>query len=159
MTLRGLIAPLFSGEAMELILYKTESADNVINKTLSAPLVMNINLRRGVDISAPVLRLQLAVDLSGYNYAHIPDFSRYYFIRNIQSITYNIWELHLECDVLESFKADILASSAKFKKVIASGDYGEMELSLTGEVEVTNYVSNITLEPADNSLLSVLRWN
>lgn len=151
--------PFFSGEVMELILYKTESADNVINKTLSAPLVMNINLRRGVDISAPVLRLQFAVDLRGYNYAHIPYFLRYYFIRDIQSITYNVWELHLECDVLESYKTDILASKAKFKKVIASGDYGEMELSLTGEVEVTNYVSDITLETADNSLLSILRWN
>ncbi|HUH46899.1 MAG TPA: hypothetical protein VLZ54_07090, partial [Arenibacter sp.] len=130
-----------------------------INKTLSNPLVMDINLRRGVDISMPVLRLQLVGSLSGYNYAHIPDFARYYFIRDIQSITHNIWELHLECDVLESYKVDILASNAKFKKVIASGDYGETVLSLTGEVEVTDHVSDITLEPADNSLLSILRWN
>lgn len=150
--------PFFSGEIMQLIIYKTESADNVINKTLSDPLTMDINLRRGVDISMPVLRLQLAVDLSDYNYAHIPDFARYYFIRDIQSITYNIWELHLECDVLESYKADILASNAKVRKVIASGDYGETELSLTGEVEVTNHLSDIELELEDNSILSILRW-
>ena len=146
---------------MELILYKTESADNVINKTLTDPLTMAIKLRRGVDIVAPALRIEYATGVSPneYNYCHIPDLGRFYFIRDIQSITTSIWELHLECDVLESYKADILASNAKFRKVIGSGDYGETTLSLTGEVSVVDYLSDVTLESADNSILSILRWN
>lgn len=146
---------------MELILYKTESADNVINKTLSDPLTMNINLRRGVDIVAPVLRIEYSAGTNPneYNYCHIPDLSRFYFIRDVQSIAHNVLELRLECDVIESYKAEILASRAKVHKVIAGGDYGETILNLTGEVEVTNHISDVTLENADNSLLSVLRWN
>lgn len=146
---------------MQFILYKLESADNVINKTISDPSTMDITLRKGVDIVAPVLRIAYAVGDSPnkYNYCHIPDLGRYYFIRDIQSITSIIWELHLECDVLESYKSEILASNAKFRKVIETGDYGETNLALTGEVSVTDHISDVTLESADNSLLSILRWN
>lgn len=146
---------------MELILYKTNSAVNVINKALTEPLTMQINLRRGVDVVSPVLRIEYVAGTSPseYNYCHIPDLGRFYFIRDIQSIALSVLELYLECDVLESYKAEILNSRAKVRKVIASGDYGETTLDLTGEVDVTNHTSDITLENADNSILSVLRWN
>lgn len=146
---------------MQFILYESKSADNVINKTLIDPLTMNINLRRGVDIVAPVLRIEYVSDssLNKYNYCYMSDLGRYYFIRDIQSITRNVWELHLECDVLETYKAEILASNAKFRKVIGAGDYGETNLALTGEVVAVDHMSDVVLEQADNSLLSILRWN
>lgn len=146
---------------MQFKLYELKSADNVINKTIIDPLTMEINLRRGVDIVAPVLRIEYVSDnsLNKYNYCHISDLGRFYFIRDIQSITRNVWELHLECDVLETYKAEILASNAKFRKVIESGDYGETNLALTGEVVVSDHMSDVVLESADNSLLSILRWN
>lgn len=145
---------------MQFIMYKLKSADNVINKTITEPLAMEINLRRGIDIVAPVLRIEYAdgVSPNKYNYCHIPVLERFYFIRDIQNITSNIWELHLECDVLESYKAEILGSVAKVMRKIEAGDYGETDLSLTGEIEVTNYTSDVELEKFDNSLLTVLRW-
>lgn len=141
---------------MELILYKTESADNVINKTLSNPVTMNINLRRGVDISYPVLKLQVGFDLSGYNYAHIPELERYYFIREVQSVTFDVWELRLACDVVETYKAEVLQASAAFRKTIEAGDYGSVNLELTGVEEITNYQSDVELVEGTTTILSVM---
>lgn len=116
---------------MELILYKTESADNVIGKTLSDPITMDINLRRGVDISAPVLRLKLDVDLTGYNYAQIADLNRYYFITDVESVTRDVWQLRLSVDVLETYKNEILSSHARLRRNIRTGDYLDATLDMS----------------------------
>lgn len=141
---------------MQLIIYKTESADNVINKTLTEPLAMDINLRRGVDISAPVLRLQLAVDLSGYNYAHIPDLNRYYFINDVESVTLDIWQLRLSVDVLETYKADILASNARYMRGIKTGDYFNATLDSNINASVTLYESDKGFEGEPTLILTTV---
>lgn len=135
----GLISPFFSGNfAMQFILYKTSSADNVINKTIVEPLVMEINLRRGVDIVAPVLRIEYVAGDSPtkYNYCHIPDLERFYFVRDVHSVTHNVWELRLECDVLETYKVEILASNARYKRNVKTGDY--VAESLNSSVNFTS---------------------
>ena len=45
-----------------------------------------------------------------YNYAYISSFDRYYFIDDIRYNT-GVWTLSLRCDVLASFKEDILSST------------------------------------------------
>lgn len=136
--------PFFSGEVMELKLYKTDSADNVINKTLTDPITMNINLRRGVDIVEPVLRIEYSTGDSPnkYNYCHIPDLARFYFIRDIQSITRNVWELRLECDVLESYKSEILASNARYNRNMVTGDYISNTLNTSANFNSTVFESD-----------------
>lgn len=148
--------PFFQVKVMELILYKTESADNVINKTLSNPLALDINLRRGVDISAPVLRLQLSVDLSGYNYAHIPDLNRYYFISDIESLTLDVWQLRLSVDVLESYKVDILASNARYMRGIRTGDYFNATLDSNINASVSLHESNKGFEGEPTLILTTV---
>lgn len=141
---------------MELKLYKTDSADNVINKTLVDPITMNINLRRGVDISAPVLRLQLAVDLSGYNYAHIPELSRYYFITDIESLTLDVWQLRLSVDVLESYKAEILASNARYNRNLRTGDYQNVNLGDNVKTDVVLFESSQGLPEGSTLILTTI---
>lgn len=141
---------------MQLIIYKTESADNVINKTLTDSLTMEINLRRGVDISAPLLRLQLAVDLSGYNYAHIPDLNRYYFIDEVESVTLDIWQLRLSVDVLESYKAEILASNARYNRNLRTGDYQTVSLGENVKTDVTLFESTQGLPDGSTMILTTL---
>lgn len=141
---------------MELILYKTDSADNVINKTLTDPITMNINLRRGVDISAPVLRLQLAADLSGYNYAHIPDLNRYYFITDIESLTLDVWQLRLSVDVLESYKAEILASNARYNRNLRTGDYQTVNLGDNVKTDVALFESSQGLPEGSTLILTTI---
>lgn len=42
------------------------------------------------------------------NYARITEFNRYYFITDITSIRNNLWEISMTCDVLMSYKTEIL---------------------------------------------------
>lgn len=143
---------------MELILYKLTSADNVINKTMIEPLTMDITLRRGVDIVAPVLRIAYSAGVSPneYNYCHIPDLGRFYFIRDIQSITSGIWELHLECDVLESYKTEILASHARLKRNIRTGDYLDASLDMSINRVSSTFESNKGFEGEPSLILTTV---
>lgn len=129
---------------MQFILYKLKSADNVINKTIAEPLTMEISLRRGVDIVTPVLRIEYAPGDSPnkYNYCHIPELARFYFVRDIQSITRNVWELRLECDVLESYKAEILASNARYRRNMVTGDYISNSLNESSKFNSTLFESD-----------------
>lgn len=143
---------------MQLIMYKLKSADNVINKVITEPLAMEINLRRGVDIVAPVLRIEYATGVSPnkYNYCHIPDLGRFYFIRDIQSITLNVWELRLECDVIESYKAEILASNARYNRNLRTGDYQTVSLGEHVKTDVALFESSQGLPDGSTMILTTL---
>lgn len=146
---------------MILTLYKTTDADNVIGKTLTGDLNITIRLKASTDISNPEILLGAieGVDYKEFNYCSIDVLGRKYFIRSVEAVTNRLFRLMCEIDVLETYKADILACTAKVQKPLAAGDYGETSLEFTGDVEVSNYVSNVELTPVDNSLFSVLRWS
>lgn len=57
------------------------------------------------DIIAPTVEIS-ANDLTGYNYAYIPAFHRYYFIEGI-TFDSGLWRLALQCDVLATYKTVI----------------------------------------------------
>ena len=43
-----------------------------------------------------------------FNYIYIPLLNRYYYVNEIISVRNNLWKIRLNCDVLMSFKSDIL---------------------------------------------------
>ena len=110
---------------MELNLYKCSDGDNVINKTLTEKLTINITLKRDVNITAPqiILMNDNGAFFNQYNYAEIPELGRFYFIDSVTSLNNKMESLLLRCDVLETYKADILASKARFMRKLKTGDY------------------------------------
>lgn len=92
---------------MEILLYKNHSEKNKIGKSLTDQISYNGTLRDETSVINPVVLLE-AVNLSLYNYAYIPEFHRYYFIRDIVSVRNGLWRISLDVDVLESFKTGIL---------------------------------------------------
>lgn len=110
---------------MELKLYTVNDADNVIGKTMVLKTTMEIKLKRDVDISNPTLILipNLPTGFNDINYAEIPALNRFYFVNDISNIGNTRWQLSLNCDVLETYKADILASNARMNRSIKTGDY------------------------------------
>lgn len=95
----------------EIILYKTDSRNNVLAKGLSNELKLNGTLRENTIITAPVI----TVEISGafdYNYAYIADFGRYYFISKIEIQRNKLFRLELRVDVLMSNSTSILNSNA-----------------------------------------------
>lgn len=125
---------------MKMYLYHVNDAENVINKTLVNGLEIDINLKASVDIVNP--EIVLNGDFRGYNYAHLPDLNRYYFIDKIEQLNLKLVKLNLSCDVLETYKADILNSNARFKRNIKNGDYQNISIDYSNQTISTNYNSD-----------------
>lgn len=125
---------------MKMYLYHVNDAENVINKTLVNGLEIDINLKASVDIVNP--EIVLNGDFRGYNYAHLPDLNRYYFIDRIEQLNLKLVKLNLSCDVLETYKDDILNSNARFKRNIKNGDYQNISIDYSNQTISTNYNSD-----------------
>ncbi len=75
------------------------------------PVTLTGSLVEGTSITDPDIR----IEYDGYppgNYVHIPEFGRYYYIKDITSENTGLWRLHLHVDPLKSFAAQILANPA-----------------------------------------------
>ena len=97
---------------MTITLYKNNSERNCVNKVLSNMLTYTGTLRDSTSIKTPVINIAANANIINYNYAFITEFHRYYFITDIKSVRNGIWEISFLCDVLMSFKDDILDSYA-----------------------------------------------
>lgn len=125
---------------MKMYLYHVSDAENVINKNLVNGLEIDINLKASVDLVNPEIILN--GDFRGYNYAHIPELNRFYFIDRIEQLNLKLIKLSLSCDVLETYKADILNSNARFKRNIKNGDYQNISIDYSNQTISTNYNSD-----------------
>lgn len=101
---------------MTITFYSYTGEPNVVNKTpylkLSKISYSNVYFKEENSILNPILELQFdtstfATTLSKCNYVLIYDINRYYFITEFVSVSENIWRLHLEIDVLMTYKDTI----------------------------------------------------
>lgn len=137
---------------MKLLLYKTQDADNVINKTLTDELELTIKLQGDVDTKNPVIALTRRE--FDFNYCHIPELGRYYFIRKVDKGA--VLSLTCECDYLETHKDVILLTEASYRRSIKPGDYGNVDLELTGRENYDIHYSDVELEQGSGAILSVI---
>ena len=142
---------------MQLYLYKTKDSNRVLNKTLTNESLLNINLKRDTDIIRPTIQLMkvAGIDFKQFNYAHIPDLNRFYFINVVESINNSVDKLYLECDVLETYKGDILASEMTYTATAGTGDNIITDAS-TGVNINTKINSNITLDDGESIVLTTV---
>ena len=96
---------------MTLTLYKNNSEQNAVTKSLTQVQTLTGTLRNGTSIIDPVILVSDVSDISGVNYCKINEFNRYYFINNIKSVNNNLWELSCHVDVLQSYADEIRAQS------------------------------------------------
>ena len=121
------------GENMNVVLMMNVSEPNKLDKVVSTIMTCNGALREESSISNPSILIEGNMSGSGIsaNYAHIPEFGRYYYINDITSYRNGLWRVDMHCDVLMSFKQAIKASVALYE-----------EMSETGVDRVNNYISN-----------------
>ena len=143
---------------MEIKLYITEDSDTVMNKDLTLITTLDIQMRDTQNVSAPILILgEIAgVDLKAVNYAYIDEFKRYYFIRTITVGQNNIHTLAMECDVIETYKEDILNSSAQINRGVKKGDYGDIGTSTEVRREVDIFKSDKGFVGKNSIILSTI---
>ena len=83
-------------------LYNNESPANKISKSVTLLAALEGQLVNETNVVAPVIRIYSA-SFPAFNYAQIPLFNRYYFLRDVRQIRNDVWEISLESDALMSF--------------------------------------------------------
>lgn len=96
------------GDFIKAIFYSSSAEKNKLDKTvyLSEEQEVDILLKENCGMLTPTLII--AANIVNKNYVYIPLFTRYYFITNITRLDNNRVEIICKCDVLMSFKEDIL---------------------------------------------------
>lgn len=139
---------------MILKLYKTDDDYNVINKTLTDEVTLTINFRKDFNILAPEIYLLPEQDLEylDYNYCYIQELDRYYYINSIEMANASLYRLNCRCDYLETHKAQLLDSTARFRRNLKVGDYQNLNLTELATKGVTIFKSNKGFE-GDSTLI------
>lgn len=138
---------------MQVTFYKTTDNKNVINKVLTSPLTINLNIKEDNPDFAPVLKM--VTDVTGYNYCHIPFFNRFYFVDRVERKG-QIILVGLSCDVLETYKDDILASNARFKRNLKNGDYMNFNIENSSLKTVDKVNGTVTLPTEKHYILTTI---
>ena len=136
---------------MIIKLYTNNSEKIAVNKDITELMSLNGILRDNTSIQNPVITLNRNIsELINCNYVFISDFNRYYYVNNINSVKQNLTELSLSCDVLMSFKDDILKQTAIIKKqqelwnlYIDDGSFSSQQNS---RIQVKSFPNKITGE-------------
>jgi len=130
---------------MLMKMYDTKSSNNVINKVLENEHEFDIKFKDKTDIVNPVVILHSSTLILS-NYTYIPDFHRYYFVDKIELFPNSVYNITLRCDVLESFKDDILASSGFINQQSQNvNKYYNSNYQSEVRKEVDLYKSNVTI--------------
>ena len=130
---------------MVITLYKNNSERNCVTKTLSNPRTINGTLRQETSIKTPIITIAGDENTPFFNYAYIEDFARYYFITDIKSIRNGVWEISFLCDVLMSFKNDILNAHAVIDQ--------------TQEYDIYNYLSSDTFTTSVKDKTDIINFS
>ena len=105
---------------MNVNFYNYTEANNVINKNLGEPTLIECNMQVATDQLQPIVRVTFddnalhetftynycTIVLGGVTYPYFID------INNIQNIGKGVWLVPMSLDLLELYKQDILASTA-----------------------------------------------
>ena len=137
---------------MLMKLYTTKTPNNAIGKVLENETENNIKFKSQADRTKPVVVL-MSETMIDFNYAYIPDFNRYYFVENIEVTPNKIYNISLRCDVLESFKNDILESSGFVNQQTTPNKYYNSDYQTEIKKEVDVIKSNVTLDTTKSTIL------
>ena len=91
-----------------LELYKVTNQPNELTKTLNNSVIVNGSFRSEIDSMDVIVEIES--NTYDFNYVHIPSLNKYYFLQNIVHVNAKIIRMLLHCDVLMTYKTDILAS-------------------------------------------------
>jgi len=96
---------------MTIELYKSMSPANYVRKNIQLVETLNGNLRKPTSVVDPTITIEREAP-TGFNYARIPEFDRYYFVTGIASEINNLIAVSMHVDVLMTYGANIRAAKA-----------------------------------------------
>lgn len=137
---------------MELKLFQNKSSENTINKNLTLITTKNINLKQSTNLYQTflVFKNDNITDYSKINYAKM--LNKYYFVSYETIQNNSLIRLNLKEDVLETYKDNILNSSADITEKSTPSYLGSIRTSK--EVETFKLKSD-TILPKTQSIIMV----
>lgn len=137
---------------MELQLFQNKSSENTINKDLTLITTKNINLKQSTNLYQTflVFKNDNITDYSKINYAKM--INKYYFVSYETIQNNSLIRLNLKEDVLETYKDNILNSSADITEKSTPSYSGSIRTSK--EVETFKLKSD-TILPKTQSIIMV----
>lgn len=142
---------------MQLKLFTTIDADNVLNKTLTDEVIINIVLKKEIDLLTPeIILLDDGADFSFYNYAELPYFNRKYFIRDYSKINSRMIRLDLELDALMTYQNEILNSRFLYNRNLRKGDLQRIDLIQNVDSVTSKHEFDLELETENNFILTTI---
>ncbi len=135
--------------------YNTESSVNTINKVIDFVTNIDVKFKDEVNIYNPIIVLRYD-DLIDFNYIYIDKFKRYYFIETVEAFPNKIYHLTLKCDVLMSFKDDILNSYGIITRQTNYNNYYDFDYSSEVRKESNIYNSNVVFEDVKTTILCTI---
>lgn len=137
---------------MELILYHTKDSNNTINKDLTLITTKNINLKQSTNLYQTflVFKNDGVTDYSKINYAKM--LNKYYFVSHETLQNNSLIRLELKEDVLETYKDNILNSSADI--IEKSTPDNTRNIATSKEVETFKLKSTVVL-PKTQSVIMI----
>lgn len=137
---------------MELKLYQNKSNENTINKDLTLITTKNINLKQSTNLYETflVFKNDNLTDYIKVNYAKM--LNKNYFVSHETLQNNSLIRLHLKEDVLETYKDNILNSSADIIEKSTPDNVRNIETSK--EVETFKLQSTVVL-PKTQSVIMV----
>ena len=136
---------------MQITLYKTSDENNKIDKTLSSGFSMTGSLRNESNVIRPSILIEIE-NPTNYNYMYIPEFGRYYFIKEMTSVRTNLWRLDCEVDVLKSYANEIKTLTViidKNKDYSKTNQYlndGSFVIENKNAIEIKNFTNGFNDE-------------
>lgn len=91
---------------MVITFYSYKGFPNTVNKDLGQGIDLQGDLLNNFNLFSPTLRVRMTS--IPFNYCHIPDLNRYYFIDRITILNNGTYELDLNLDVLKTYESEIL---------------------------------------------------
>lgn len=107
----------------------------------------DIVLKDAVSITAPVIELTSAA--LRYNYCYIPRFGRYYFVHSTTILTNDIIQYSLSCDVLATWRTEILASSLYVLRSASDYNLKLVDDTWTHTTDFSETVNTVTFPDYD----------
>lgn len=138
---------------MDITLYKNQSSDNTLNKTLNEISVLrDCKIKTSENIININIILKTDISILDCNYLFISELNKYYFVRNIQVTPQGVYNLSCEIDVLYTYRELIKTLNAVCIETSSFDDYLQ---SNTYDVLSTLTSKSITI-PFDKSINDVL---
>lgn len=100
---------------MTITLYNNTSPSNFVNKSITVVSTLTGTLRNPTSVTDPVITIERS-DPTGFNYARIEEFGRYYFVTGISSESNALISISLHVDVLMTYEEGIKNMNAIIKR-------------------------------------------